>query len=153
MTEDHPVDVARSTQSILEGIIERAQVVKSKGWGEGPMNFPALIFWLVILCSFCASPSTVLVLLLASLPSPVCHCSRPKSRWNVNFASDDVCRCFDPQGSFSSRDDAISEVLQCFAIAKSGVSGPIFVGRHSATLIMPRLFLGQSLYSRCEILG
>ena len=32
------------------------------------MNFPALIFWLVIVCSFWARPGTVLVLLLASVP-------------------------------------------------------------------------------------
>ena len=32
------------------------------------MNFPALIFWLVIVCSFWARPGTVLVLLLASIP-------------------------------------------------------------------------------------
>ena len=32
------------------------------------MNFPALIFWLVIICSFWTRPGTVLLLLLASLP-------------------------------------------------------------------------------------
>ena len=32
------------------------------------MNVPALIFWLVVVCSFWARPGTVLVLLLASIP-------------------------------------------------------------------------------------
>ena len=118
------------------------------------MNFPALIFWLVIVCSFWARPGTVLVLLLASVPFASLSLLPPRNHgWDDTLASDDVCRCFDPKSGCASRDDAVSKVLQRLTIAEPGYLALFLLWGVVATLIMPRLFQDRSSYSRCDIRG
>ena len=96
------------------------------------MNVPALIFWLVIVCSFWARPGTVLVLLLASIPFASLSLLPPEIIGGMSllpqmmFAVVLIFKVVAPHVG-----DAISKVRQRFAIAEAGIFGPILVGGHS----------------------
>ena len=99
------------------------------------MNVPALIFWLVIVCSFWARPGTVLVLLLASIPFASLSLLPPEIIGGMSLL---------PQMMFavvlilkvvvSSRRDANSKVHQRFAVAEAGISRPILVDGDSCDI-------------------
>ena len=108
------------------------------------MNFPALIFWLVILCSFWARPGTVLVLLLASLPFaslsllPIEITGGMTLLPQMMFAVVLILKVVSPHAMTLS-----PKFLSTLQLRSLGYLTIFLLIGIVATLIMPRLFLGQ----------
>jgi hypothetical protein len=108
------------------------------------MNFPALIFWLVIVCSFWARPSTVLVLLLASVPFaslsllPTAITGGMTLLPQMMFAVVLILKLVAPHALTLS-----PKFLNAFQLRRLGYLALFLLAGIVATLIMPRLFLGQ----------
>ena len=108
------------------------------------MNVPALSFWLVIVCSFWARPGTVLVLLIASVPFdslsllPIEITGGMTLLPQMMFAVVLILKVVAP--------DAITlspKVINALQLRRLGYLALFLLVGIVATLIMPRLFLGQ----------
>jgi hypothetical protein len=108
------------------------------------MNFPALIFWLVIVCSFWARPRTVLVLLLASVPFaslsllPTAITGGMTLLPQMMFAVVLILKVVAPHAVTLS-----PKFLNALQLRSLGYLALFLLAGIVATMIMPRLFLGQ----------
>jgi hypothetical protein len=108
------------------------------------MNFPALIFWLVIVCSFWARPSSVLVLLLASVPFaslsllPTAITGGMTLLPQMMFAVVLILKVVAPHAVTLS-----PKFLNALQLRNLGYLALFLLAGIVATMIMPRLFLGQ----------
>ena len=108
------------------------------------MNFPALIFWLVIVCSFWGRPGTVLVLLLATVPFaslsllPIEITGGVTLLPQMMFAIILILKVVSPHAVTLS-----PKFLSALQLRSQGYLALFLLAGIVATLIMPRLFLGQ----------
>ena len=108
------------------------------------MNVPALIFWLVIVCSFWARPGTVLVLLLASIPFASLSLLPPEITGGMSllpqmmFAVVLILKVVAPHVVTLS-----PKFINALQLRRLGYLALFLLTGIVATLIMPRLFLGQ----------
>src|ERR1700722_3781829 len=108
------------------------------------MNFPALIFWLVIVCSFWARPGTVLVLLLATVPFASLSLLPTEITGGMTllpqmmFAVVLILKVVSPHALTLS-----PKFLSTLQFRSLGYLTVFLLVGIVATLIMPRLFLGQ----------
>jgi hypothetical protein len=108
------------------------------------MNFPALIFWLVIICSFWTRPGTVLLLLLASLPFDSLSLLPPEIIGGMTllpqmmFAIVLILKVVSPHAVTLS-----PKFFNALKLRGLGYLILFLLVGLAATLIMPRLFLGQ----------
>ena len=108
------------------------------------MNFPALVFWLVIVCSVWARPSTVLVLLLASVPFASLSLLPPEITGGMTllpqmmFAVVLILKVVAPHAVTLS-----PKFLNALQLRRLGYLALFLLVGIVSTLIMPRLFLGQ----------
>ena len=108
------------------------------------MNFPALVFWLVIVCSFWARPGTVLVLLLATVPFaslsllPIEITGGITLLPQMMFAVVLILKVVSPHALTLS-----PKLLGALQLRSLGYLTLFLLAGIVATLIMPRLFLGQ----------
>ena len=108
------------------------------------MNFPALIFWVVIVCSFWARPGTVLVLLLASVPfASLALLPLEITGWmtllpQMMFAVVLILKVVAPHAVTLS-----PKFFNALQLRRLGYLALFLLTGIVATLIMPRLFEGQ----------
>jgi hypothetical protein len=108
------------------------------------MNFPALIFWLVIVCSFWARPGTVLVLLLATVPFASLSLLPIEITGGMTLLPQMMFAVVLILKVVSSHALTLSpKFLSALQLRSLGYLTIFLLVGIVATLIMPRLFLGQ----------